>query len=154
VERRLFWRGWRPIEYGFSMSTRPQSRGCYPRHVLGVTVTDVVLCVMMHDLPVSQNRSKVVRWSPFDAILRRWAHRVKINCGLQVFTFEGPVGIRYLPTFLVLKQDQQRFIIMAIGTEVPDFSENVFRFELFSSAPERRLPEWMTGDYLLIRISF
>jgi hypothetical protein len=83
-------------------------------------------------------------------LVRRWSCRVKVNCGLREFTFSGPAGTPVLQTFLVLKQDQARFTIMAIGTEGQDFSEHVFRFYLFDSVPNRKLPEWMTGEYRLI----
>jgi hypothetical protein len=88
----------------------------------------------------------------FDRIIRRIARRVTITCDPRAFTFSGPAGTQTLRTFLSFKKSQEGAIVVAVGTEVPDSSEedlSVFRVDLFSPNLDTRLPSRVSSEELL-----
>jgi hypothetical protein len=81
----------------------------------------------------------------------RFTPTVTIRCDPQAFIFQGPGGTESLRTFLYFEQLEHSVKIVAVGIEIPVYSEGVFRADMLAPNSNIRVPNWLTINELLDR---
>jgi hypothetical protein len=85
-----------------------------------------------------------------DSILGRFASVVTIRCALDAFVFSGPVGSQSLETYFYFERSENGLTVLAVGTEIPVSSEEIFKFVMFGPNPGIEVPSSLTADHLLL----